>query len=221
MHYMQMSLEDFTQAQCSQSYYEYLAQKERGEFDTENDISPEKLEDEDSQSSDTSNPEPPLKRHDPGDAAGKKRVSDTSSHSRARTKSNSVVPKRLNYSSSGGARTTPTVPGSSLKKSTSSTPSATLSAMKHGFSNADNRLTPTNRDDEGKSETQSLNGPILEILSQVKKTNDRLGDVEKRLQQLEEKAHSSSVTTSGGDTPKISVPTSVSVSQIAYTGINA
>lgn len=65
-----------------------------------------------------------------------------------------------------------------------------------------------------------LNGPILEILSQVKKTNDRLGDVEKRLQQLEEKAHSSSVTTSGGDTPKISVPTSVRVSQIAYTGIN-
>ena len=68
---MQMSLEDFTQAQYSQSYYEYLAQKERGEFDT-NDISPEKLEDEDSQSSDMSNPEPPLKRHDLGDAAGKK-----------------------------------------------------------------------------------------------------------------------------------------------------
>jgi hypothetical protein len=218
-----MSLDDCTQAQYSQSYYEYLARKERGELDIESDIqeSPEKLEDDDddTQSGESSNHEPPLKRHDPGDAAGK--FSDTSSRGRARTKSNSVVRKRLNYSSSDVAKATPTAPSSRLKKSASSAPAATLSAMKHGFSNADNRLTPISRDDARKVGEQSLNEPILEILSQVKKTNERLGDVEKRLQQLEEKAHSSSVTTSGGDAPKISVPTRVRVSQIAHTATNA
>ena len=206
-----MSLEDITQAQYSQSYYEFLAQKERGELDFESDhLSQEELFGDGSHNSDSSNAEPPLKRHDPGDAAGKS--SDTSSCNRARTKSNSVVRKRLNYSSS---KATPTVPGSGSKKRASSTPSATLSAMKQGFSNADNRQTPTSHNpDDGKTTgEQTLNGPILEILSQVKKTNERLGDVEKRLQQLEEKAHSSSVTTSGGDAPKISVPTSVRVSQ--------
>ena len=85
--------------------------------------------------------------------------------------------------------------------------------MKHGFSNADNRVTPTSRSAEIlKTGEKSLNEPILEILSQVKKTNERLGDVEKRLQQLEDKAHSSSVTTSGGDAPKITIPTRVRVS---------
>ena len=93
--------------------------------------------------------------------------------------SSSGTAKRLTYCNS-------TRQGGNSKKSASAPPATTLNAMKHGFSNVNNVATPTTRlDKTARAGDQSLNEPILEILSQVKKTNERLSHVEKRLQQLE------------------------------------
>ena len=106
-----MSFEDFTQAQYSQTYYDYLAQKERGELETEGDITQEEGSGYGSQDNDSPDPEPPHKQQQLSAPAT---IGEFSGHSRSE-KSKSV-PKRLRYSGSGRAKTTPTAQGSSLRK---------------------------------------------------------------------------------------------------------